>query len=56
MDAVSNLKALLDTQRKANDARLKAQRDAWDNALVHISSGEEAAVLLKEIAANPLAW
>lgn len=59
-DAMSNrvasLKTLLESQRKANDERLKAQRDAWDQHLAQVTSAEEATVLLKEIAANPLAW
>jgi hypothetical protein len=53
---IASLKTLLESQRKANDERLKAQRDAWDQHLAQVSSAEEATVLLKEIAANPLAW
>lgn len=55
-ERVASLKELLDTQRKANDARLKAQRAGWDRHLGRISSPEEVSLLLKEIAANPVAW
>lgn len=54
-ERVSGLKSLLDAQRKANDSRLKAQRAAWDDHLGRVSN-EEAALLMKEIAANPVAW
>jgi hypothetical protein len=47
---------MLETTRKANDLRLKAQRDGWDKHLAQLSSAEEASLLLKEIAANPSAW
>lgn len=53
---VAGLRALLDSQRKANDDRLKAQRAAWDRHLGTIESAEETSLLLKEIAANPVAW
>lgn len=54
-ERVSGLKSLLDAQRKANDGRLKAQRAAWDNQLARLSS-EDVTSLMKEIAANPVAW
>lgn len=54
-ERVSSLKSLLDAQRRANDARLKAQRTAWDDHLGRLT-GDEVGLLMKEIAANPVAW
>jgi hypothetical protein len=54
-ERVSSLKSLLDAQRKANDARLYAQRAAWDDHLSRLSN-EDVGALIKEIAANPVAW
>jgi hypothetical protein len=54
-ERVSNLKSLVGAQRKANDARLKAQRAAWDEQLGRLSP-DEVGPLLREIAANPVAW
>jgi len=55
-ERVASLKSILETTRKANDQRLKAQRDGWDKHLAQLSSAEDASLLLKEIAANPSAW
>ncbi|MES2096971.1 MAG: hypothetical protein V4459_09450 [Pseudomonadota bacterium] len=49
------MKSLLDAQRRANDVRLKAQRAAWDEQLGRLAP-EEVGPLLREIAANPVAW
>ena len=54
-ERVSSLKSLVGAQRKANDARLKAQRAAWDEQLGRLSP-DEVGPLLREIAANPVAW
>jgi hypothetical protein len=55
-ERVASLKSMLEATRKANDTRLKAQRDGWDKHVAQLSSPEEASLLLKEIAANPVAW
>jgi hypothetical protein len=52
----ASLMTMVEHQRRANDARLKAQREAWDRHLANVSSPDEANLLLKEIASNPLAW
>lgn len=54
-ERISSLKSLLDAQRKANDTRLKAQRTAWDDQLGRLTH-DEVGLLMKEIAANPVAW
>ena len=54
-ERVSGLKSLLDAQRRANDTRLKAQRAAWDDQLGRLT-GDDVSSLMKEIAANPVAW
>jgi len=53
---VDNLTNLVQKQRALNDSQTQATRQAWDQHIKSVQNPEQLSQLLRELAANPLAW